>query len=198
MKTLLIGLESGDQDALDSMNKRTSTAANRKAIEICRANDVEIVAYLIVDPSFDRDDFRRLSDYVAENKLTHPIFTILSPFPGTNLYEEVKHNLTTDGFELIDFYHTVLPTKLPLEDFYAEFLNLYKRAYPLKGFFASAIKNRATLTPRNIVMSLQFKRKMSKLASHHDLVSSRSPAGSPPCGVAVPLEVPTVVQPAGK
>ncbi|MHC4399655.1 MAG: B12-binding domain-containing radical SAM protein, partial [Planctomycetota bacterium] len=145
MKMLLLGLESCDQDALDIMNKKTSTETNRTAIEICRANDVEIVAYLIVDPSFDKGDFRRLSDYVAENNLTHPIFTILSPFPGTDLYEQVKHTLITDSFELIDFYHTVMPTKLPLDEFYTEFLGLYKRAYPFKNFFASALKNRAML-----------------------------------------------------
>jgi len=198
MKMLLMGLESCDQRALDSMNKRTSTESNRKAIEICRANGVEVVAYLIVDPRFDRGDFRRLSDYVAELKLTHPVFTILSPFPGTDLYEEVKHTLITDGFELIDFYHTVMPTKLPLDEFYTEFLDLYRKAYPLKNFLVSALKNRAVLTPRNLRLSLRFRKKMLQLRSHHDLASNRPPVEAGSLALPVPLEVPGEPQMAGQ
>lgn len=194
MKLLLLGLESCDQDSLDSMNKRTSIEINRRAIEICHANDVEIVAYLIVDPGFDRDDFRRLSDYVAENNLTHPVFTILSPFPGTDLYEDVKHTLITDNFGLIDFYHTVMPTKLPLDEFYAEFLGLYKKAYPLKNFFRSTLKNRAMLTPRNLLMNLRFRKKMSQLRSHHDLVSKRLPAMAVLSTPTVDLQLPAQLE----
>ena len=179
MKLLLLGLESCNQEALDSMNKRMSTETNKKAIEICHANDVEIVSYLIVDPAFGRDDFRRLADYVAEHKLTHPVFTILSPFPGTDLYNEVKDTLITDTFELIDFYHTVMPTKLPLDEFYAEFLELYRKAYPLTSFLMSALKNKAVLTPRSILMNLKVRKRMAKLRSHHDLVSGRVPAHNP-------------------
>lgn len=197
MKLLLLGLESCDQDILESMNKKMSTETNRRAIEICHANDVEIVAYLIVDPGFDRDDFRRLSEYVSENKLTHPIFTILSPFPGTDLYEEVKDTLITDSFELIDFYHTVMPTRLPLDEFYSEFLGLYRKAYPLKNFLISALKNRAVLTPRNLLMNLKVRKKMSQLRSHHDSVAKRPPerdrerstseciSGQPPAEIVV-------------
>ncbi|HUT92115.1 MAG TPA: radical SAM protein [Thermoguttaceae bacterium] len=187
LKLLLLGLESHDQAALDSFDKRISADTNRRAIEICHASDVEIVAYLIVKPSFDRDDFRRLSDYVAENRLTHPIFTILSPFPGTDLYEEVKGTLITDSYELIDFYHTVMPTRLPLDEFYVEFLGLYRKAYPLKNFFLSAIRDRAVLTPGNLLMNLRVRKKMSQLRSHHDWLakhaserSVREPTSAPP------------------
>jgi len=175
MKLLLLGLESCDQEALNGMNKKMSTEANKKAIRICHANDVEIVAYLIVDPAFGRDDFRRLSDYVAENKLTHPVFTILSPFPGTDLYNEVKGTLITDSFKLIDFYHTVMPTKLPLDEFYDEFLGLYRKAYPFRRFLLSALQTRSVLSPKNVLMNLRVRKRMSELRSHHDIVADAPP-----------------------
>ena len=170
MELLLVGLESGDDQALMEMKKRTTAKMNRIAIEICRANNVELAAYLIVDPAFDHEDFRRLSEYVEENNLTHPIFTILSPFPGTDLYNMVRDLLITDGFELMDFFHAVLPTKLPLDEFYEEFLKLYRRAYPFKRFIRSIIGRKAALSPRMISMHLKVQKRMASLRSHHNVV----------------------------
>ena len=75
------------------MNKQTTTEMNEKAIEIYQINGVELAAYLIVDSEFDREDLKRLSEYVYQHSLSDPGFTILSPFPGTALYFEVKHKL---------------------------------------------------------------------------------------------------------
>jgi radical SAM superfamily enzyme YgiQ (UPF0313 family) len=170
MELLLVGLESSDDQALMEMKKRTTTEMNRKAIEICLANDVELAAYLIVHPAFDREDFRRLSEYVEENNLTHPIFTILSPFPGTDLYNMVKEPLTTEDFELMDFFHAVLPTKLPLDEFYEEFIGLYRRAYPFKKFIKSVFQGKAFLSPRMIYMNFRLQNRMASLKNHHNLV----------------------------
>jgi len=170
MELLLLGLEASNDQALKDMRKRTTTEMNRRAIEVCHANGVEVAAYLIVDPAFDRQDFRRLSEYVEENNLTHPVFTILSPFPGTDLYDMVKGTLITEGFELIDFFHTVLPTKLPLDEFYEEFSGLYRRAYPFKKFIKSIAQRKAALSPKTIFMNLKMRKRMASLRNHHDLV----------------------------
>ncbi len=174
MELLLLGLEASNDQALKEMGKRTTVEMNRRAIEICHANRVEVAAYLIVNPAFDHEDFRRLSEYVERNNLTHPVFTILSPFPGTDLYNMVKENLITEGFELIDFFHTVLPTRLPLDEFYEEFLELYRRAYPFKNFIRSIAQRKAVLSPRMILMNLKVRRRMASLRNHHDLVRQRT------------------------
>ncbi len=173
MELLLLGLEACNDEALKEMRKRTTTEMNKRAIEICNANGVEVAAYLIVDPAFDHEDFRRLSEYVERNNLTHPVFTILSPFPGTDLYNTVKEKLITEGFELIDFFHTVLPTKLPLDEFYEEFLGLYRRAYPLKNFIKAIFQRKAALSPSTISMNLDIRKRMASLRNHHNLVRGR-------------------------
>jgi radical SAM superfamily enzyme YgiQ (UPF0313 family) len=171
MKLLLIGLEAFDDGMLSGMNKRTTAAMNRKAIEICHANGVEIAAYFIVHPNFDRDDFKRLLDFVMQNNLTHPVFAILTPFPGTDLYEQVKDHFLTDRLEILDFFHTVLPTRLPLEDFYREFARLYKKAYKTKDFIGSVFKGKAVLTPRMLSMIWKVRKHMADLRRHHDLIA---------------------------
>jgi len=170
MELLLLGLEASDDRALEKMRKRTTTEMNRRAIEICHANGVEVAAYLIVDPAFDHEDFKRLSEYVERNNLTHPVFTILSPFPGTDLYNMVKETLITEGFELIDFFHTVLPTKLPLDEFYEEFLGLYRRAYPFKKFIKSILQGKAYISPRTISINVKLRKGLASLRNHHHLV----------------------------
>jgi radical SAM superfamily enzyme YgiQ (UPF0313 family) len=180
MELLLLGLESYNDQALKEMRKRTTTQMNRRAIEICHANGVEVAAYLIVDPDFDHEDFRRLSEYVEENNLTHPVFTILSPFPGTDLYDTVKDTLITEGFELIDFFHTVLPTRLPLDEFYEEFLGLYRRAYPLKKFIKSIVQRKAALSLKMISMNLKMRNRMGSLRNHHYQVRGANRTGQCP------------------
>jgi radical SAM superfamily enzyme YgiQ (UPF0313 family) len=167
MELLLLGLEACDDEALMKMRKRTTTEMNRRAIEICHANGVEVAAYLIVDPAFDREDFRRLSQFVEQNNLTHPIFTILSPFPGTDLYNMVKETLLTESFDLMDFFHTVLPTRLPLDEFYEEFFGLYRRAYPFKKFIKSIAQGKAVLSPRMIFMNRKVRKRLASLRNHH-------------------------------
>ena len=174
MELLLLGLESCDDQSLKEMRKRTTTEMNRRAIEICLASGVEVAAYLIVNPAFDHQDFKRLSEYVEENNLTHPVFTILIPFPGTDLYNTVKDTLITEGFELMDFFHTVLPTKLPLDEFYEEFLGLYRRAYPFKNFIMSIAQGKPVLSPRTILMNLKMRKRMASLRNHHYLVRDRT------------------------
>ena len=39
----------------------------------CRANGVEFADFLIVDPDYDYDDFKRLTEYISRNNLTHPV-----------------------------------------------------------------------------------------------------------------------------
>ncbi len=173
MELLLLGLEACNDKALREMRKNTTSEMNRRAIEICHATGVEVAAYLIVDPAFDHEDFRRLSEYVAENNLTHPVFTILIPFPGTDLYNAVKDTLITEGFELMDFFHTVLPTKLPLEEFYEEFLGLYRRAYPFKNFIRAIAQGKPVLSPRTILMNLKMRKRMALLRNHHHQVRGR-------------------------
>jgi hypothetical protein len=55
-------------------------------------------------------------------------FAVLTPLPGTDFYEDVKHRLLTHDPAYFDFVHTLLPTRLPLEDFYREYTRLVSRA----------------------------------------------------------------------
>jgi len=129
MELIFIGLEAIKDEDLKNRNKKNTVENNEKAIKILHDKKVEIVGSFLVDQSFTEKDFKDMSEYVISRNLIHPVFTILTPFPGTDLYEKRRHEITTTNFELFDIFHSVLPTKLPLKEFYANFINLYRSSY---------------------------------------------------------------------
>ena len=126
---VFIGFEKIDEEALGQLNKHNSVENNEEALQILRAHGMEVIAAFIIDPSFQKRDFQRLRQYILDRRLYSPSLTILTPLPGTELFTRVKEKLVTTNYELFDYVHAVLPTKLQLADFYMEFTELYKAGY---------------------------------------------------------------------
>jgi radical SAM superfamily enzyme YgiQ (UPF0313 family) len=125
----LVGFEAFREEDLKRVRKGASLAVNEEAMEILRAIGIGVVAYFLVYPEFDRNDFEALSEYVERKRVTQPVFTVLTPFPGTDFYEDVRSRLVTGDPDSFDLMHAVLPTRLPAAQFHAEFARLYRRAY---------------------------------------------------------------------
>jgi len=154
MELILIGFESFRDKELQARNKRNTIRNNEEAIHILQENGVEIAAYFLIDPNYTKEDFDALGDYVEKMNLTHPAFTILTPFPGTDLFEKRYNDLVTHNYEKFDFFHSLFPTKLPEEEFYKHLGNLYRRCYSLN-------KNKE----ENILSKEMFQKFYSRLVS---------------------------------
>ena len=85
---VLLGLEGSDQ-MLRSVNKKNTARVNDEAIRILQDLGVIIWGAFIVDPSWSVDDFRRLGDYVKSQRITHTQFTVLTPLPGSDLWQQI-------------------------------------------------------------------------------------------------------------
>ena len=72
-------------------------------------------------------DNKRAIDYLKTWGDERPLasFSILTPLPGTKLHRERRHEITNHDPELFDVFHAVLPTRMPLEEFYERFAWLY-------------------------------------------------------------------------
>ena len=124
---VLLGLE-GSDETLASVNKSNDLATNDQAIAILKDHGVVIWGAFIVDPSWDVDDFARLRDYVHSREITHTQFTVLTPLPGTDLYRQRAHELITGDYRCFDCLHAVTETRLPREEFYRQYAELYRQA----------------------------------------------------------------------
>ena len=129
LDTVLVGIESVGQGNLGKWNKRSSVELNEAALKALKEQDVEIASYFVVDPDFAEKDFAELKAYIDRWELHHPAFTILTPFPGTDLFDSVQDRIRHPDYELFDFFHVVLPTRLAEPVFYERFVDLYKYAY---------------------------------------------------------------------
>jgi radical SAM superfamily enzyme YgiQ (UPF0313 family) len=133
MDQVFVGLESFRDADLRLFKKTTSVDINDRAIDILHDCGVEVVGQFIIHPEFTADDFTALGDYVLEKRLSQPIFSVLTPLPGTDLYEQKEGELLTRNYEMYDLVHSVLPTRLPRESFYRHYADLYVRCYRRNG-----------------------------------------------------------------
>ena len=125
---VFLGLEKASTEGLDNLDKRNTLENNEQAIGILKELGVGFTGNFIADPDWEPADFAKLREYVKRWELFNSSFSILTPLPGTTLFDELEGKLTSREWELFDLWHALLPTKLPREQFYAEFASLWQAA----------------------------------------------------------------------
>jgi len=144
LKDVTIGLEAADDAGLSKLRKGTSVRVNEEAVRILHRLDIAPFAQLMVDPDFDEDDFDALSLFVQRANLSHPIFVVLTPLPGTIVYEQEQTRINLP-YEYFDFAHAIVPTRLGLEQFLARFSRLYREAYSVRRNFRQRLQRAGLL-----------------------------------------------------
>jgi radical SAM superfamily enzyme YgiQ (UPF0313 family) len=133
LERVFVGLEFMRDGDLKLIRKGSTAENNKTAVKVLKSLGIDIFPTLIVRPEFDRGDFSDLRNYCLDLDLNFIGFPVLTPLPGTDLYNEVKDKLLTSNYDYFDFFHTLLPTTLPMGDFYRELTTLYKRSRSLKN-----------------------------------------------------------------
>ncbi len=155
--TVFLGLEKVDDAGLRSVNKKNTADNNNKAIRILQDLGVGYTPNFIVDPSWEHADFEKLKRWVDETGAYNSGFSVLTPLPGTDLWDEVEPSVNTRDWELFDIAHTVLPTKLPLAEFYREYAGLWKHAmdvrYKIEGRLKTNLGLVAAIASRRVTLS---------------------------------------------
>lgn len=128
---VFVGMEDYSDARLAAMHKGIDSAQQAQAVRILDDLGIMMYASYMVDPAYTREDFRRLLAYVRRMKHKYATFTVMTPLPGTRLHAERKAQLLSTKPELYDMVHALLPTTLPLREFYAEYARLWTRAVPL-------------------------------------------------------------------
>ena len=133
LERVFVGLECIRDADLKLIRKGSSVENNVSAVRILQDLDIDIWPMFIVRPEFDRNEFAALRQYCLGLDLPFIGFSVLTPLPGTDLYDEVKDKLITANYDYFDFFHTLLPTTLPVPDFYKELATLFNRSRSLKN-----------------------------------------------------------------
>jgi hypothetical protein len=74
---------------------------------------------IIADPDWDRERFRVIREWCLEIPEIVNV-SVNTPYPGTETWATEGRKLATRDYRLFDIQHAVLPTRLPLAEFYGE------------------------------------------------------------------------------
>ncbi|MCZ6690618.1 MAG: radical SAM protein [Planctomycetota bacterium] len=130
LSAVLIGLEASTDPELDSMNKECTVDKNRLAIDVLRRHGVDTYGSLITQPDYTEEEWDRLWRFIDENGLYYLNISPHTPLPGTVIWDEYKDRLTVPrtAHGLFDLSHCLLPTRMPLREYYRSLLRVYSRA----------------------------------------------------------------------
>lgn len=128
LERVFVGLEFCTDEDLQFIHKGSTVGDNEQAVRILHDLDIELYASFIVRPEFTCEDFAFFRQYCRGLGLSFPTFAVLTPLPGTDFYEEVKDRMLTHDYDFFDFIHTLVPTHLPLDQFYQEYYRLSTEA----------------------------------------------------------------------
>jgi magnesium-protoporphyrin IX monomethyl ester (oxidative) cyclase len=116
---MFLGLEALDEEGLKAFRKKSTPKVNSKALEIARSLDMSVAINIIADPDWDETKF----EFIRQWAMSVPEIvniTVQTPYPGTETWLTEARRLTTLDYRLFDVQHAVLPTRLPLHQFYEE------------------------------------------------------------------------------
>jgi radical SAM superfamily enzyme YgiQ (UPF0313 family) len=155
LTVVALGLEGIHPERLAALGKGSTVDDNLRALSILRDLDIKVLGQFMIDPDFSEDDFRGLLDFVLEQRIPFPSFTITTPFPGTPLFDERRAEIALDDLTRFDCFHALLPTRLGERRFYERFLWLYGRSYGGRRLAAAALDRiRRPLSSRELPLSV--------------------------------------------
>jgi radical SAM superfamily enzyme YgiQ (UPF0313 family) len=129
LRSVIIGFEEIEDGRLDAINKSNTTAVNTEAIAILHEIGITIVGDFIISPDYSESQFQDLRDYLEKHAIDLPMPSILTPLPGTDLYESVKERIVIHDLDYYTLTNTVLPTRMEEKAFYENYADLIKRSH---------------------------------------------------------------------
>ncbi|MHC4984838.1 MAG: B12-binding domain-containing radical SAM protein, partial [Planctomycetota bacterium] len=146
LRSLFIGFESLSAASLRRLNKHHNHREDYdRAVRQLRDRGVMINASFVFGMDDDDEDvFDRTVDWAVEQGIETCTFHILTPYPGTRLYERMRSEgrLLTTNWDLYDTRHAVFsPARMSPETLEAGYWRAYERFYRWRNIVkASGVK----------------------------------------------------------
>ncbi len=163
LERVFVGMEFFRDEDFKYIRKGLRPKDNREAVKILHALDIDIYPTFIVRPEFDKNDFEECRQFCLGLELDFIGFAVLTPLPGTDFYNDVKDRLITHNYDYFDLFHTLLPTKLPLKEFYKEMASLYSNARSFSNQIALLRKYPLAEIPSLFKAHFEFTKRLKNL-----------------------------------
>ncbi len=131
---VLVGLEATHNDRLKDYNKKSSVKNNAKSVELCNRLGINLMGMFIVDLDYQKEDFKRLYNWIKMHRLKHVAISIFTPEMGLETYEQYKDRLITDNPSHWDYLHVVAkPEHMRVKKYYFYYYMLLIKLF-VKGW----------------------------------------------------------------
>jgi len=133
LRWVLLGVENSEPSTLESFNKGISPEEAREAVRLLKKNDIFGHAMFIIGNRKDtHETIAKMRRFIEELDPDFAIFAILTPFPGSEIYEEAKNNgwLEDTNWANYDMVHAIMPTEtLTTKEIQEELYRCYRAFY---------------------------------------------------------------------
>lgn len=126
---VVVGFEDLQDKRLADYHKKYQSHVIQEAIDILHQLGIVIVGDFIASPEYDENDFAKLEQFITANKIQIPVISVLTPVPGTKLYEKMKKDIIIGDLDYYTFTNAVTRTKMPEALFYSTFAGLVKKLH---------------------------------------------------------------------
>jgi anaerobic magnesium-protoporphyrin IX monomethyl ester cyclase len=106
-RIVYVGIESVDPDTLKRFGKAHEMELTRRCIENLHRHGIGIHGMFVVDIDDTPDAVRKIVDYAIQTDIDTIQICSLTPFPGTQAYEEHKERLLHNNWQYFDGMHVV-------------------------------------------------------------------------------------------
>jgi hopanoid C-3 methylase HpnR len=148
LQYMFLGVEAIDEEGLKKYRKRVSLSRNFEALEFARSLGIMVAINIIADPDWDVAQFEVIRQWCLEIPEIVNI-SVNTPYPGTESWLTESRRLTSRDYRLFDIQHAVLPTRLPLAEFYEQLVST-QQVLNRKHLGYSALKALAGTLMRNL------------------------------------------------
>lgn len=164
---MFLGIEALDDAALQRYRKRASQSGNQAALEVARSLGINVAVNIIADPDWDADRFDAVREWCLEVPEVVNI-SVNTPYPGTETWFTESRRLVSRDYRLFDIQHCVLPTRLPLPEFYRKLVET-QQILNKKHFGWSGMRDTAALACQQLLRGqTNFVKSLWKFNSVYD------------------------------
>jgi anaerobic magnesium-protoporphyrin IX monomethyl ester cyclase len=142
---VLLGVENSDPSTLKGFNKGITPDEAKIAVRLLKQNGIFAHAMFIIGNRKDTEEsISRLRRFADELDPDFVLFGVLTPFPGSQVYEEARRNgwIEDANWSHYDMVHAIMPTEtLSTKEVQEELYKCYRSFYGswsrrLEGLFS--------------------------------------------------------------
>lgn len=137
--TVFIGLESINPKTLKAYNKKQTVEDIKDCIQRFHKHKIKVHGMFVLGSDDDTvETVRQTVDFALESRVDSVQFLILTPLPGTPLFEKLEKEgrILTKDWELYDGHHVVYqPARMSAETLQYEVTKAFQRFYRARNIF---------------------------------------------------------------